>query len=105
MTEPNRQQYANVCADAYVTQYMTGPRVMNQPVVTYYPPVGFEWQSSLTPTTGELIVDQITDGMYGDTAGATPEIIRAAIVDYITDHDYDDAWGDIVDQITAHNWG
>jgi len=96
--KPNRRQFAQVTAQAYMNQYH--PQVwrqrvvMNDPIVYYNHETGlFGSCSSLTPlSTPEVSVLELTDGCL--TGNAT-HFTKAEIVAYLMDNDSDDLWSDV----------
>lgn len=100
--KPSRRNFASVCADAYVSQYITGRgRVMNQVRIDFnHGTRDFESHSTLTPS-GDNDTECFTmeDGCFGDT-GHNAKEARSAIYHYIL-HGADDLWREVVDVIEA----
>lgn len=73
------KRFAEVTADAYVSHYTEGNRVMGDPVITYDNLTDrFGWQSSLTPLMDdEEIVFYLEDGIFGEDEGLTRESLTS----------------------------
>ena len=82
---PSINDFAATVADAYVSQYHGGNRVMGVPVVYYNTETGhFGWQSSLTPLEDyEIKCETVEEGFYGYTTGSTADEIRAGIEELV----------------------
>jgi len=82
---PSINDFAATVADAYVSQYHGGNRVMGVPVVYYNTETGhFGWQSSLTPLAEcEIKCEVVEENSYGDTTGSTADEIRAGIEELV----------------------
>lgn len=82
------KNYAEVCANAYVGQFLLDDPVMNEPVIIFDTETKkFSFQSSLSPVqNGDIVVDTIEEGMYGETSDdvdqAKEEIITC-ILEYM----------------------
>ena len=65
--------FAQVTADAYISQYVDGNKVMGDPVITYDNLTGkFDWQSQQSQLMDDQeIVFYLEDGCFGDDADLT----------------------------------
>jgi hypothetical protein len=83
--------FADVVAEAYISQYIKNEGVMGMPVV-YFDGRDFFWTSSLVSGPENWVaVEKVEKGMFGDLGGLSPEEAYDVLTDYI------------IETVTAHD--
>ena len=90
----DRNQFAETAAKAYIEQFITGDKVMNDVVVVYDTTCQkFYSQSSLVPRhEDEILVLILKEGMFGDDEVGEDDLVRHLA-------EADDIWGVIVARV------
>jgi hypothetical protein len=102
MATPNRSEFADETAQAYVRQFgIDGSPVMNQMTITWDGD-NFDSHSSLSVTAGEIVVLALEDGIFGGEGMDTDEEMYESIYGYLTDegnNGSDDLWREVLSTI------